>query len=595
MKYEWKYDDLMNDALFEKTFSEIESCFPVYKEWISKLSPNMSVELFNEYIDFDESISVKLSKIYVYVALQKYKDETNETAKFNIDKIRNLSVKLEEITQKIENWLRGVAVEGMELLDDENAKRLFKDVPGLEYILTYNRLAKKHTLSEKEENILSKCSIAGPAVLSDLKDVIENEFEYELKVDGKRTKKIQTRSQLSKYFYGSEASERKAAYIALLSKYKENKEKFFLFYKGVVKETENEVALRSYKSPISIRNFDNNISDSAIDTLLKVCRDNRFVYQDYFKYKASNLGTTKLSRFDVYAPLKDLNDKSNKDKETEYTLDKALNLTLSCFKEFSEGFSNAVKLVIDSGHFDSDPKKNKTSGAFCSTVSPDVVPYVLTNYTNTLRDVSTVAHEFGHAIHSIYASNQRYNAQDATLPLAETASTFCELLVFESLLKNAKDKKERESLISDKLADSFATVLRQNYFVLFELKAHELISKGVKLEELCDVYFDLLKEQFGEDVEIDELFRYEWLAIPHIFNSPFYCYAYSFGDLLTLSLYALYKKEGKTFVPKLEKILSYGGSKAPEEILLEVGIDINKEEFWQGSFDLIKGWLKEIN
>lgn len=589
MKYEWKYDDFMDDVLFEKTFSELESCFSIYKEWMNKLNPTMSVELFNEYIDFDESISIKISKIYAYVALQKYKDETNESAKFNIDKIRNLIVKLEELTQKIENWLRGVPVEDMDLLDDENAKRLFNSVSGLEYILNYNRLAKKYTLSEKEENILSKCSISGSAILSDLKDVIENEFEYDFKVEGKKAKKIKTRDEISKYVHSSNAKERKAAHVSLLSKYKENKEKFFLFYKSVVKEVENNVILRSYKSPISMRNFDNNISDSAVDTLLKVCKDNRFIYQDYFKYKAVKLDTKKLSRFDVYAPIK------NRTSITKYSLDKALNLTLSCFKEFSEGFSDAMKLVLDSNHFDSEPQKNKTSGAFCLTPSSDIPPYVLTNYTNTLRDVSTIAHEFGHAIHSVYSSKQRFDAQDAPLPLAETASTFCELLVFESLLKNAEDKKERENLISDKLADSFATVLRQNYFVLFELKAHELISKGIKLEELCDVYFDLLKEQFGEEVEIDEIFRYEWLAIPHIFDRPFYCYSYSFGDLLTLSLYSIYKKEGKAFVPKLEKILSYGGSKAPEEILLEVGIDINKEEFWQGSFDLIKSWLKEIS
>ena len=182
----------------------------------------------------------------------------------------------------------------------------------------------------------------------------------------------------------------------------------------------------------------------------------------------------------------------------------------------------------------------------------------------------------------------------APLVLAETASVFGEMLLFESLMKEIKDKKTKIKLIVNKLDDIYATVIRQSYFILFEIKAHELIAKGTDLNELNKAYLENLKEQFGDSIEITDGFKYEWTSIPHIYHAPFYCYAYAFGNLLVLALYDKYRKEGKQFVDKYLKILSYGGSESPSKILKEVGIDIEDEKFWQEGFDLIKEEVEEL-
>jgi oligoendopeptidase F len=216
------------------------------------------------------------------------------------------------------------------------------------------------------------------------------------------------------------------------------------------------------------------------------------------------------------------------------------------------------------------------------------------NHTGTIRDVSTMAHELGHAIHSLYANKHHYSCQHSGLPLAETASTLGELILFDKMLMTETDKKIKKQMLWEKIGDSYATILRQNYFVLFEKEAHEKIAEGITVEGLSEIYLKNLKEQFGNSVIVDRIFRYEWTYISHIFSTPFYCYAYNFGELLALSLFGKYKKEGPNFIPKIEKILAAGGSEDPVEILTKAGFEVTKEEFWQESFKIVKDWTKQL-
>jgi oligoendopeptidase F len=216
------------------------------------------------------------------------------------------------------------------------------------------------------------------------------------------------------------------------------------------------------------------------------------------------------------------------------------------------------------------------------------------NYNSTLREVYTLAHELGHAIHSLYANKHFPSSQHANLPLSETASTFGEMILFEKLFANEKDVKIKKSMLWEKMSDAYATILRQNYFVLFEIKAHEIVGKGATMEELNKLYLSNLREQFGNSVKVEGVFQYEWMYISHIFESPFYCYAYNFGELLSLALWSRYKAEGAGFIPKLEKILETGGSQDPTQILSEVGVDVTSAEFWMGGFDIISGWQKQL-
>ena len=182
----------------------------------------------------------------------------------------------------------------------------------------------------------------------------------------------------------------------------------------------------------------------------------------------------------------------------------------------------------------------------------------------------------------------------ASLPLAETASIFSEMILTDQLLSEESDVSVRRDVLASKIDDAYATVLRQAYFTLFEREAHDLILKGTTSDMLAERYLVNLREQFGDAAEISDEFRWEWVSIPHIYHTPFYCYAYSFGQLLVLSLYRRYKAEGESFTPKYLKILAYGGSASPAKILGEAGIDIASPAFWQGGFDVIQGMIDEL-
>jgi oligoendopeptidase F len=219
---------------------------------------------------------------------------------------------------------------------------------------------------------------------------------------------------------------------------------------------------------------------------------------------------------------------------------------------------------------------------------------VLVNYQGLADDVATLAHELGHAIHSMLAEHHNVFSQQASLPLAETASTFGEMMLIDQLLAKEADPALRRDMLFRQMDDSYATILRQAYFALFENQAHEMIQNNASVDELAAAYIENLKEQFGDSVEISDEFRWEWVSIPHIYQSPFYVYAYAFGQLLVLSLYKQFKAEGESFKPRYTRILEMGAAETPEKILQKAGIDIHSTAFWQGGFDVVKGLVDQL-
>jgi oligoendopeptidase F len=447
------------------------------------------------------------------------------------------------------------------------------------------RQFKPHTLSEPEEKIINLKDVTGAQAINNLYDAITNRYVFKLQVKGEA--KELTRGELMVYVRQHDPDLRAAAYQELCRVYEQDANILGMMYQNLVRDWHNEhLDLRHFSSPIAVRNLLNDIPNQVIDTLLEVSRQNAVLFHRYFRLKARWLGMDRLRRYDIYAPV------AKADKTYEFST--AVETVLDSFEQFDPKVANLARQVIDKQHLDSEVRKGKEGGAFCASVHPGLTPWVKLNFQGRVDDVATMAHELGHAIHSMLASDHSVFTFHSTLPLAETASTFGEMMLVDRLRSQEADEGVRRDLLFSQVDDAYATIMRQVYFALFERQAHEMVQAGASVDEMAQAYQANLKEQFGDSVEVTDEFQWEWVSIPHIYQVPFYVYAYAFGQLLVFSLYQQFQVEGEAFKPRYLRILSAGGSEAPERILTGAGIDIHRAEFWQGGFDVIRGLIEQL-
>jgi len=446
----WNLDDICPKDKFDDLAKEIETNSEDLEKWWPKMEAEIDENQFREFIEFDEQLGEKISRLTALPELMLALNQKDSEARLMKNKAQEIWLKLSQKSRKFDHWLKGLEVEGKKRLDDKNAKRLAASVPDLEYSLHYGRMAAKHTLREFEEEIVENKDINGQSVIADLRELIETEMVYKI---GKR--KIKTQAELLKLVHDTNPKKRKDAYTALLTEQKKHLDKLDIIFQSVVRDWEFETKIRGYESPITMRNFANHVSDKAIETLLEVCQEKRNIFWRYFNYKAKIMGKKKLSRYDLYAPRQ-------KTKTKQYSLEESKKIVLAAYEQFDPKMAILAKKVFEEQHIDTEPRVNKTSGAFCATVGPTITPYVMLNHTGSLRDVATMAHELGHAIHSLMANKHQPSSQQANLPLSETASTLGELILFEKMLVEERDKAVKKQMLWEKIADSYATILRQN-------------------------------------------------------------------------------------------------------------------------------------
>lgn len=586
-KYSWNLDDIVSlesyQDLFDKTRKGIDEIVDFFE---AKMYPAMTAENFIEFTRMREADIEGMHRLSSRADLMESTNQDDKLALKLKNQLKDLHIYHSEKAQKISQWLMGKSVEDKELLDDDNARRLFASTPDLEFSFNYSRSLSEHMLTEKEENLIIAKDGNGISVINDLRDITETGFRFHFKPEGRKKEIKETLAEINALTYSPDAAVRKEAYRARFYEYSKNIDKFFVIYQAIVKDWNYEAKIRNYPTAISMRNSSNMVGDGAIETLVDVCTKNNEIFQRFFKYKAKLLGIEKLTRFDIYAPLGE--------DGSSISFEDAKKTVLEAFEEFSPDFASKAKEIIDANHIDSHPAASKRGGAFCATVAPSIKPYVLLNFSGKTRDVSTLAHELGHGVHSLYAAGNSILTQHPPLPLAETASTFAEMVLFEKLLDKTNDNEKKKLMLADKISDSYASIVRQNYFIKFEIEAHKKLQEGITEPELSAMWLDTLHDQFGDSVEVDDMFRHEWAYIPHIHHTPFYCYAYNFGELLSMALYKKYKDEGEVFIPKLQQILSAGGSEEPAKILAMVGVDMSSADFWQSSFTIIESWVNQL-
>jgi oligoendopeptidase F len=579
----WNLDDLVKNPskqIFDKKIKEIERDTTQFEKQKKTLNPSITSSKFLKMLHQIEKISEKSSHIGGYASL-KYSEDTQS------DEATALLTKISQFGSTIQNQILFFDLWWKKQVDEKNARRLMKSAGELSDYLRYKRLMSKYSLTEPEERIINTLDVTGVSALVKLYDKITNAFTYTIKIGSK--KKTMGREELTTYVRSKNAKTREIAYKELLGKYHQNKGVVGEIYQNIVLNWKNEgIDIRKFQSPISIQNVGNDIDDKTVESLLEVCKKNAPVFQKYFSKKASMVGMKKLRRYDLYAPTK------TNSKEKNYSYVTAIKLVLDSLAKFSPKISGFAAKVFNENHVDHSIRPGKRDGAFCSTPLPYITPFVLINYTGKSRDVFTLAHEIGHAVHSVAASDKSILVSDASLPLAETASTYSELLLYDNISQKITDG-EKKSMLAEKIDDFYATICRQAFFTIFEMNAHEQIANSTTVDELSKTYLGNLKTQFGNSIDISNDFGSEWSYIPHFYHSPFYCYSYSFGNLLSLSLFQTYKKEGESFVPTYIDILAAGGSKKPELLLKEHGFDISKTKFWQSGFDYIKNQVNTLS
>jgi oligoendopeptidase F len=561
----------------QAAFARMETLVSQFEAHRERLQAEISTEEFLPIVKDYEAIDYLARRIYGFAGLSFAADTQDQVIQSFMARIDQMVAELENRTLFFSLWWKA--------LDEANAERLMSASGDYRYWLEEMRHFKPHTLLEAEEKIVNIKNVTGVNALTNLYDTITSRYTFKLTMDGEEREL--TRGEVMVYVRSSDPDARAAAYQELYRVYCNDGPILGQIYQTIVRDWRNEqLELRHFTSPISARNLANDIPDEVVDTLLAVCQRNAGVFQRFFQMKARLLGMPRLRRYDIYAPVV----KAHK----KYEFGQAAGMVMESFQRFDGRFAHLARRVFEDNHLDSEVRKGKRSGAFCWTVTPDISPWVLLNYQGRPDDVATMAHELGHAIHSMLAEHHSLFTQQASLPLAETASTFGEMMLVDRLLADEKDESVRRDLLFKQVDDSYATILRQAFFALFERQAHAMIKEGAAVDDLSNAYLENLQQQFGEAVELSDEFRWEWVSIPHIYQTPFYVYAYAFGQLLVLSLYQQYREEGESFKPRYIEILSAGGSDSPARILAGAGIDIYKDAFWQGGFDVVSGLIEQL-
>lgn len=568
-------DDPKIDADLAKALADAKTFAEKYRGKVAGLQASGLREALDEY----EAMSRAQSRPAAYASLH-YSTDTSDPAR------GALTQKIRELGSEIATQLLFFELELGKIEDADHAALMASsELEKYRHYLEHERAVSKHYLSEAEETVLEETANTRGRAFKRLFTEVVSRIKFPFEVDGER--KQVSQSELLAHLYDPDRSQREKAFQSLAGELEKNSHVLTFVQNTLLHEKQVLDRLRGFDTPQAERHLANELPAQVVDTMTQVCVENFSIVEDYYELKRRLLGLDSLTHCDRYAPLQQ--------EKVEIGYDKAKQIVLEAFGRFSPKLAELTQQFFDRNWIDVPPREGKRSGAFCAGVTPDHHPYVLLNYTGKARDVMTLAHELGHGVHDLLASKNHVFDYHPVLPLAETASTFGEMLVFEKVQEDLATDAERLALLCEKLEDTFATVFRQISMFRFEGQLHAARRERGELttEDINALWQSAMQQMFGKSLTLGEDHKWTWLYIPHIVQTPFYVYAYSFGELLVLSLYARYRQEGEPFVSKYFALLSAGGSKAPVELLGELGIDITQKEFWQGGCDLIREKLEQ--
>jgi oligoendopeptidase F len=478
-------------------------------------------------------------------------------------------------------------------LSDERAEELLGG-DGLDFCAHHLRNVRRyreHLLSEPEEKILTEKSLTGASAWTRLFEELTSAIEVTLpstgqQPDGEGSETVALDVALSRLSLADREVRRTTAEAVTGALAPGLRTRAYLF-NTLLADKATDDRLRHYPHWLAARNLSNEASDESVSALVEAVRGRYEIARRWYRLKARLLGVERLADYDRMAAVTE--------DEVTFPFAHAREIVLDCYSSFSPELGGLVQRFFDESRIDAPVRPGKRGGAFCAAAVPEVYPYVLLNYTSRRRDVLTLAHELGHGVHFALAARQGVFHQSTPLTLAETASVFGETIVFGRLLEEDSSPASRLALLAENLEDTIATVFRQVAMNRFEDLVHTARREEGELsvERFGELWAESQQEMFGDSVELTEGYRTWWSYIPHFIGSPGYVYAYSYGQLLALSVYQRYEQTGPELVPRYLEMLAAGGSRSPEELGQIVGVDLSDPGFWQSGLDLVERQLED--
>ncbi len=472
---------------------------------------------------------------------------------------------------------------------EEIVSRLLEDsrLSNYKHYITAARAYSPYRLSEDEEIILEETANTGSRAWVRFFEETTSNHVYKFQRPGGTGPEEMTEQEVLALLRDPSREIRQAAADALTAGLTELSHPLVFTFNNLIQDKAVDDRLRDFEYPEQSRHISNELDKETVDLVIQKCKENYGLVSRFYHVKREILGLPELTHIDRYAPLFE--------SEEPVGWDRARKIILDAFGGFSPTLRDSAAEFFDKNWIDAEPRKGKQGGAFCAYNTPDTHPVVLQSYLNRMDDVMTLAHELGHGVHASLSRGQTYFNFQGTLPLAELASTFGEMLVFESLVSEAH-LKDKLALYADKIEGVFATVFRQSAMYSFEQRMHLARREEGELtpEQFGEMWQEEIQGMFGDSVKIGEQHRVWWSYVSHFVHAPFYVYAYSFGELLVLSLYQMAKAQGPAFAQRYVELLKLGGSLSPEDLMATVDVDLKDGAFWDGGFRAMESLVAEF-
>ena len=579
MNQRWSLDELYKSFEseefkkdYKKCIKEIESI----KEWAeSNLKDSTdAAHKMRKYVKNLNEFYMRYTRLYSFAQLSLSVEAKNEKALKVVENLEERATELTKPEVNFQKWLGSISNINEIIKEDSYLKEF-------EYFFRENLEKSKYLLSDKEEVLISKMKNTGSAAWEKLQELLTSTLLVDITIDGEK-KKLPL-SVVRNMAYNKDAELRKTAYEAELQAYLKVDESVAASLNGIKGEVITVSKMKGYKSPLERTVLDARMDMETLDAMLIAMRESLPDFHRYFRKKAELMGYKKgLHFYEMFAPMGDV--------DVQFSYKEASDYIVANFRTFSDALADYAAHAFDNRWIDAEPREGKRGGAFCENLHTIGESRILANFDGSFSNMTTLAHELGHGYHGARLMKEEFLNSDYPMPIAETASIFCETIVKEAALKTANEE-ETFSMLENDIADSAQVIVDIYSRFLFESEVFKRRESGsLSVNELKEIMLNAQKEAYGNGLDHDKLHPYMWLCKPHYYYADFnfYNFPYAFGLLFSKGLYSEYLKRGKEFVAEYDNMLSVTGKMNIVDVARVMNIDMRKVDFWRSSLELIR-------